>query len=98
MFSWGGQAVAWWAKKWKLTIDRNGRQIPVTSQDIDFWGSRSDVISLAKSMERRALFPHKFEMTSWSGGVPFKLKDCDIIVDFLHSVPGLDTSDATKAL
>jgi hypothetical protein len=36
----GGQAVVWWAERYKITP---ANQQPLTSEDIDFWGGRADL-------------------------------------------------------
>src|ERR1039457_4466387 len=40
----GGQAVAWWAQEYSPS-DK-----PVTSCDIDFWGFRDDLTTLARAL------------------------------------------------
>src|SRR5438045_1918185 len=66
----GGQAVAWWAARYGLT-GKAGEGI--TSADIDFWGARRDLIVVAKALQRKAVFPHEYEMTVWVGAIPFTL-------------------------
>jgi hypothetical protein len=87
----GGQAVAWWAQKY-CPSDK-----PITSSDIDFWGFKDDLDMLARALGQKTILPHQFEMTSWVGGIPLILKGEKTLVDFVNSVPGLDTFDAEKA-
>jgi hypothetical protein len=93
----GGQAVAWWARTYGIKIQGHDKLIEVTSQDIDFWGSRADLIHVAKALRRRAVFPNQYEMTVWAGAVPIKIKDQESLAEFLHTVPGLDTADPEAA-
>ncbi len=90
----GGQAVAWWAARYGQT-GKAGEGI--TSADIDFWGARRDLIMVAKALQRRAVFPHEYEMTVWAGAIPLKIHGRNTLVEFLHTVPGLDTNDPAKA-
>ncbi len=82
----GGQAVALWAERYGLRGD-NGEA--VTSADIDFWGSRGDLIRMAKALQRKAVFPHEYEMTVWVGAIPLRIHGRNTLVEFLHTVPGL---------
>lgn len=93
----GGQAVAWWAKKYGIKIQERGRATELTSQDIDFWGSRADLIEMAKSLKRKAVFPNKHEMTVWAGAVPIRINEQDSLAEFLHTIPGMDTADPETA-
>jgi len=88
----GGQAVAWWAERYRAELTQT-----TTSQDIDFWGSREDLLVLAKAMGRRPVFPHAYEMTVWAGAVPLQLQGKRTIAEFLHTVPGLDTNNPEAA-
>jgi hypothetical protein len=90
----GGQAVAWWAARYGLG---EGKGAVITSADIDFWGDRRDLIALARALERRAVFPHEYEMTVWVGAIPLTIHGKKTLVEFLHTVPGLDTNDPVKA-
>jgi hypothetical protein len=64
----GGQAVAWWQQQYCPS------ERPITSCDIDFWGYREDLTTLARALGRRAVFPHQYEMTVWVGGIPLELR------------------------
>src|SRR5438094_219658 len=90
----GGQAVAWWAARYGLTGKDGGA---ITSADIDFWGDRQDLVVVAKALHRKAVFPHEYEMTVWVGAIPLRIHGSNTLVEFLHTVPGLDTNDPTKA-
>jgi len=93
----GGQAVAWWASKYNVRIDPKGQRVAITSSDIDFWGTRDDLISLARGLGRKPIFPHQYEMSVWAGAVPLYIKEKESLAEFLHTIPGLDTHDPERA-
>ena len=88
----GGQAVAFWSERYRAS----GLQT-VTSEDIDFWGSREDLVNLAKAMKRQPICPHQYEMTVWIGAMPLEVAGQRTLVEFLHTVPGLDTNNPENA-
>src|SRR5690349_4594503 len=88
----GGQAVAWWAEYYGISTAR-----PLTSCDIDFWGFREELQRLATALRRKPVYPHKYEMTAWVGGIPLEIKGERTIVEFLNTVPGLDVINPEKA-
>jgi hypothetical protein len=87
----GGQAVAWWAQEY-CPSDK-----PITSCDIDFWGFRDDLDTLARALGQKPILPHRYEMTAWVGGIPMILKGEKTIVEFINTVPGLDAFNPEKA-
>lgn len=93
----GGQAVAWWANRYGVKIRVGDRERAITSRDIDFWGGRSDLIQLAKRLDRRPVFPHEYEMTVWVGAIEITVRGKHTLVEFLHTVPGLDTNNPDNA-
>jgi hypothetical protein len=93
----GGQAVVWWAAKYGLDVVSKNQLEPLTSADIDLWGGRDDLIELAKRLSCKAVFPHQYEMTVWVGAIPLSIKGEKTLVEFLHTVPGLDTNDPDRA-
>jgi len=90
----GGQAVAWWARKYGIT--GKGAE-PVTSGDIDFWGGREDLVRMARGMRRKPIFPNEYEMTVWAGAIQIRINGEETLAEFLHSIPGLDTPYPDKA-
>jgi hypothetical protein len=90
----GGQAVAWWAQRYGLF---GSNHEPITSTDIDFWGSRKDLETLASKLSIQPIFPHTYEMTVWVGAIPLVIHGERSLADFLHTVPGLDIIDPEKA-
>jgi hypothetical protein len=90
----GGQAVAWWARKYGLTGKGNE---PVTSSDIDFWGGREDLVQMARGMRRKPIFPNEYEMTVWVGAIQVSIGGQETLAEFLHFIPGLDTPYPEKA-
>jgi hypothetical protein len=87
----GGQAVAWWAQAY-CPSDK-----PITSCDIDFWGFREDLNTLARALGQKPILPHHYEMTAWVGGIPMILKGEKTLVEFINTVPGLDVFNPEKA-
>ena len=49
----GGQAVAWWAERHDIKPLVEGKRLPVSSQDVDFWGSREDLKRLSARSGRK---------------------------------------------
>jgi hypothetical protein len=89
----GGQAVAYWANRYATTPATD----PITSKDIDFWGSRDDVKTLAKRLQRPAIYPNAYEMTVWAGAIEISIKGRTTLVEMLHTVPGLDANQPEQA-
>jgi len=89
----GGQAVAYWASRYRIAPAGD----PITSKDIDFWGSREDLKTLARRLKRPPIFPEVYEMTVWSGAVEVSIAGQTTLVEMLHTVPGLDTNEPEQA-
>jgi hypothetical protein len=87
----GGQAVAWWQQQYCPS------DTPITSCDIDFWGYRDDLDALAKALGQEPLYPHKYEMTVWVGGISLTLNGETTLVEFINTVPGLDIIGEERA-
>src|ERR1017187_1830087 len=86
----GGQAVAWWAQEY-CPSDK-----PITSCDIDFWGFRDDLTTLARALRHKIILPHRYDMTTWVGGIPMILNGEKTMVEFINTVPGLDAFSPEK--
>jgi hypothetical protein len=93
----GGQAVAWWAAKYSVGTASEAPIEPITSVDIDFWGGRDDLHELARRLGRKVVLPHEYEMTVWAGAIPIQIQGQKTVVEFLHTIPGLDTNDPNRA-
>ena len=93
----GGQAVAWWAERYDIHLSSKNLKTPITSRDIDFWGGRDDLNQMASRLNRRAIYPHSYEMTVWVGAIPMALRGFETLIEFIHTVPGLDTNNPDKA-
>ena len=93
----GGQAVAWWAAKYGVTVGPGHGPALLTSVDIDFWGGRDDLTELAKGLGRKPIFPSQYEMTVWVGAIELQIQGEKTLAEFLHTIPGLDTNDPDKA-
>ena len=90
----GGQAVAWWALRYDIRPESSE---PITSEDVDFWGGRDDLKHVAKCLKLKPVFPHEYEMTVWSGAIHFNINGKRTLADFLHTVPGLEVLNPSKA-
>lgn len=69
---------------------------PFMSKDIDFQGSRSDLIRFAKQLGTVPRFPHKKEMTAWAGVAQIKVGGETTSVDFLRFMPGVKPHEAVR--
>lgn len=92
----GGQAVSFWAAEYDIKVQVNNREVDVTSKDIDFWGSRDDLNHLAKALHLKARYPHQYEMTVWVGAIDLSIGGKQTLVEFLHTVPGLDQANSER--
>jgi hypothetical protein len=86
----GGQAVAWWVQRYCPSEQQ------VTSSDIDFWGFKENLIELARALGQKPILPDRREMTIWVGGIQMTLKGERTVVDFISTVPGLDSFNVEK--
>jgi hypothetical protein len=85
----GGQAVNYWAELYSAVEPGLAKWQPVTSEDIDFQGSREDVRLMALQLGLTPVFPHPVEMTALSGMIPFKRGDLKSQIEVVSSVPGV---------
>jgi len=90
----GGQAVVWWAERYKITPAKHQ---PLTSEDIDFWGGRADLEQVASRLGIKPIFPQAHEMSVWAGAIPIIIDGHKSLADFLHTIPGLDVIDPDQA-
>ena len=84
----GGQAVNYWATRYLTQEPSLSSWQPFTSKDIDFCGSRDDVLRMAAHLKRPARFPHKKMMTAFAGGVSWQIGENLSSVEFIRQVPG----------
>lgn len=89
----GGQAVAWWAERFRVKIQVGGQEQDVTSRDIDFWGSHTDLVAIAAALKAPAAFPDSRQMTAMVGAIALSLGGRKTALEMLHSVPGIDKQD-----
>jgi hypothetical protein len=85
----GGQAVALWATRYKLSNT-------TTSKDIDFWGSATKLKDLAIKLNTAVLLPHKYDRTWLSGAVKITAAGQKTSIELLREVAGLDEKDVTQ--
>jgi hypothetical protein len=73
----GGQAVNYWAERYRSIEPSLELFQPFTSEDIDFKGNRSDVELIAKQLNLKPAFSDPKEMTSLAGVIPFCIDGFD---------------------
>jgi hypothetical protein len=95
----GGQAVAWWADRYLAdSVEAVTGSKYAGSVDIDFWADRDEMEGLARKLHVQPRYPHKYEMTALSGICStLSSKGVTLIIEFLHTVPGLDIPDPANA-
>lgn len=89
----GGQAVAWWAERYGVKAIVRGREQEVTSRDIDFWGTRENLLYIASVLKRSPAFPGRHEMTLLIGAIELQIAGRKTTLEVLHAVPGLDSAN-----
>ncbi|MFM2082192.1 MAG: hypothetical protein RL380_883 [Verrucomicrobiota bacterium] len=92
----GGQAVYFWASRYAAEESSLEQWRPFTSADIDFRGSREDVVNIARQLGRAPKFPHRIERTALSGIIPFTIADVSVVIEVVRSVPGVKSEAAAK--
>jgi hypothetical protein len=90
----GGQAVAIWAREFAEELNVAE---PVLSKDIDFWGDRQTVISLARRLNTKAHLPGRRDFTLLSGIIRIPIEGELVSIDVLHAVPGVDEINWDRA-
>lgn len=86
----GGQAVNFWAEHYRTRALDLGDG-PFTSADIDFTGTRQEILTSAKRLGGTALLPEAFAPPPSSGIVIFRDDDgFEHTIDFLMAVYGVD--------
>ena len=85
----GGQAVAWWARRYHDQLDTHST---VTSRDIDFWAGREEMEAFADRTGITLDYPHRYAMTVLSGSAEVSIAGRPSCIEFLHTVPGIDQS------
>jgi hypothetical protein len=85
----GGQAVNYWAELYSVEEHGLAKWQPFTSEDIDFQGSREDVRLIASQLGLTPVFPHRVEMTTLAGMIPFQRGDLNSQIEVVSSVPGV---------
>jgi hypothetical protein len=89
----GGQDVGWWAERFGVRIQVGDQEQDVTSRDIDFWGSREDLVAIATALKASAAFPNNREMTALVGAIALSVGGRKTALEMLNSVPGIDSKN-----
>lgn len=84
----GGQAVNYWAERYRAVEPRIDSLQPFTSEDIDFKGNRSDVDLIAQQLSLKPEYPASKEMTSLAGVIPFRLDGFGSCIEVVRRIPG----------
>lgn len=92
----GGQAVYFWASRYAAEEFSLEQWRPFTSADIDFQGSREDVVHIARQLGCVPKFPHRMERTALAGIVPFMIADERVVIEVVRSLPGVKSAVAAK--
>ena len=94
----GGQAVNYWAERYRSIEPSLELLQPFTSEDIDFKGNRSDVELIAKQLNLKPAFPDPKEMTSLAGVIPFCIDGFDSCIEVVRTIPGAPSSAEEAAI
>jgi hypothetical protein len=90
----GGQAVNYWAERYRTVESDLERLLPFVSVDIDFKGTRDDVTNIAKIIGRKAIYPLPIEMTALAGAIPIKVAGgLDSVIEVVRMIPGVSESE-----
>jgi len=69
----GGQAVNYWAERYRAIEPQLEALQPFTSEDIDFKGDQADVRRIATQLDLRPSFPPMVRMTALAGSIPIQI-------------------------
>ncbi len=94
----GGQAVNYWAERYRSFESSLELFQPFTSEDIDFKGNRNDVELIAKQLNLKPAFPDSKEMTSLAGIIPFRINGFDSCIEVVRTIPGAPSSADEAAI
>ena len=89
----GGQAVNLWASKYCKRSPQLQDWLPFSSEDLDFYGGRVEVITCQEALQGRAKLNRDFDSSPNSGIVIVKRQDTELRIDFLATVYGLNDSE-----
>jgi hypothetical protein len=90
----GGQAVYFWASRYAAKEPSLFQFQPFTSKDIDFQGTRADILRIAKHFGRTAKLPHKREMTAFAGMVEIPIGNDTTKIEVIRRMPNVRPADA----
>jgi len=93
----GGQALNFWAERYRAKDRDLGRLAPFESEDIDFLGTADDAKLGATILNGKARFPTQDHVnTPEVGVVEFKLQNRERRIDFLGYLAGLERAKVEK--
>lgn len=85
----GGQAVNYWAERYREQEPQLNAFGPFTSADIDFQGTVDDVRLIAKQLALTPGYPPKVAMTALAGVIPLRIGDEPSNIEVVRRVPGI---------
>jgi hypothetical protein len=94
----GGQAVNYWAERYRTVAPQLEQFQPFTSEDIDLKGTREDVGRIARQLHLTALYPHRVEMTALAGIIPFQIGNLESSIEVVRRLPGVSDTVAVPAV
>jgi hypothetical protein len=83
----GGQAVNYRGERYLAVEPELEKLAPFTSSDIDFLGTREEVVKLGKLIGRLPVYPSWHALTMLAGVVPCQLEDGETNIEVVRSVP-----------
>jgi hypothetical protein len=89
----GGQAVNLWATHYAQETESWQRLRPYASRDIDFFGSRLEVITCAAELQGKAYVNRDFDSSPNTGIVTIPYRNQTLTIDFLATVFGISDDD-----
>jgi len=92
----GGQAIFVWSKVLSQYAGRPAGLRPVTSRDVDYFGSRKTAQALASALRAEARYPDPSDVTPSTALVLATIGQRRIVIDFLSNVFGVPEMEMRK--
>ena len=94
----GGQAVNYWAERYRAIEPQLEALQPFTSEDIDFKGDQADVRRIATQLDLRPSFPPMVQMTALAGSIPIQISGLKSNIEVVRRIPGIPEAWDTPAI
>jgi hypothetical protein len=92
----GGQALNLWSEVFASELGKHQPVEPLTSKDLDFFGSSADARKLAQELSGALFLPGFDDQTASTGLVVLQVGGNTLEVDFLDSLLGVRSADVLK--